>query len=167
MTEHAKGTPGLWHVDADGMSIVTEDGMVVAEVQFPHDGDREGIREAEADAFRLAAVPQMEAFIRRVAFEPIGHPMASHRVILDALTEEARGIIAATVEDDRWGLRIAAVPQMEAALEAVERYMGGPSDDPCFGRVEENENDDDTLRVLDIVRSALAAARGESEEVRS
>ena len=43
-----------------------------------------------------AAAEGMLAFVRRVAFEPIGHAEASHAEILAMLTAEARALLRAS-----------------------------------------------------------------------
>lgn len=77
-------------------AIVDADGKIIAEV-FEHVGKSIAgydVRPAHANAALFAASPKMCALLRKLAYEPIGHAEASAREILDALTAEARSILA-------------------------------------------------------------------------
>lgn len=86
----SKHTPGPWHVVGPdptkrnphvGLWLVESDQINVAN------------HCTYADACLLAAAPDLLAALRRIAYEPFGHPDASHREVLDAITEFARTAI--------------------------------------------------------------------------
>ena len=59
MGEH---TPGPWRVNENGFEVETADGqIVVAEVQFPDDGDEVLRTQGAADAHLIAAAPTLLA----------------------------------------------------------------------------------------------------------
>ena len=59
------------------------------------DAARETVRqERMANAHLIAAAPKMLAFIRRVAWEPIGASEASHKEILEIIEAEAKQLLA-------------------------------------------------------------------------
>lgn len=51
-------------------------------------------REARIRARIREAAPEMYALLRRLAYEPVGGPEASDREVLNALTDDARALLA-------------------------------------------------------------------------
>lgn len=77
------------------------------------------------------------AFVKRVAYEPIGHAEASDREILDTLTEEARALFARSTE--------------------YERVTAPPS--PAGEPAPERETSDD-LELMALASKAIEAFQG-------
>lgn len=86
-------TPGPWR-SADwshGSTIVGPDNCtLVATIEGLHNRKAE----AQANARLIAAAPTLLAWIRRVAYEPIGDAEATAATILETLTTEARAVLA-------------------------------------------------------------------------
>ena len=84
MSDKPKWTPGPWKAD-DTRVICSLDDCVdawVATVCTP------------ADASLIAEAPNLVAALEKIAYEPFGHPEASCREVLQAITDCARAALA-------------------------------------------------------------------------
>lgn len=86
-----------WKI-GDGSFVVSDSplpaGIGINGADDPHYGGFL-VAESIAEPYRkpIAAVPAMIRFIRRVAFEPIGHPEATHKEILIMVEQEAEALL--------------------------------------------------------------------------
>jgi hypothetical protein len=85
-------TPGHWHAYNDKLPEVRTPDRFIADCHTGHfDKD-------SANARLIAAAPDLYETLRKIAFDPIGHPEASDSEILNAITELARAAIAKAVQ---------------------------------------------------------------------
>lgn len=97
----------------------------------PHD-EREVLhapllREAAAEIERLELErDQIKAALRMIAYEPFGHPEASHRDVLDEITEFARSVYEGKYS--ALAPEQSAERQRDEAIAALRELMDGQDD---------------------------------------
>ena len=97
-----KHTPGPWVV-VSGESLSIRDVATDSRLCTLHWlkgrgglGGRFSDEEVTANALLFRAAPDMREALRKIAFEPHGHPEATHAEVLEAVTQIARDVIAKT-----------------------------------------------------------------------